>query len=341
MNNIPNDALAIINEDQSFDTVVAIIEGALDTIDGLQWYIGDILVFLRFRSGHAPVAEYELQSDEEWPPEFLELLRQKNLRIEHGYKDEMLHWHRMTLGKLVILYDQKQFLVWQKVEESFPTDQRFESYLDVLSGRLQSKLNGKTLWAYYITSHTYPDSTRLPHIAWTSHFEGRNLAAIKARNTPHSPYSVEKQAQMLLPELADDGKAKTTIIRKLIHKEKQKEQGFNWVLPAPRLFEICLKDSNETRVVIELFEDTTYLERKHFWSYIGVGFQWSPYPNQRIHLYGNELWWNGRQIGVIPLLDRDPMVDRVIIKLAGAMKWVIKPDSAPRPTNSKGDQNES
>jgi hypothetical protein len=327
---IGNSALAVINEDQSIQTVSEVIQTILDDINQKQWMIGDILVFLRFRAEHAPLAEFGIPEGEIWPAELLGFLDQRHFRIEQGVKDEILHWQRLTFEDIIVLYDDNRVMIWQKTGGGFQTDKRFDDYLGHLSKMLSARLNGKTLWSYYITSHTYPTSKRIEDVSWTTHFDNRNLAAIRARNTEHNPYTPERLAQLQLEELVDSGLALSTLIREDIKREKQEERGYKWYLPLPH--QLKIKVGEEEKIVIQFEFHVPYSIRYIFFNRVGATFGYL-YLNNVI-LHGNDLYFNKEKIGDLPLMDKDPDVDKAIIWLAGRMGWKIRPASSPPPSQS-------
>lgn len=320
-----SDSLTIINQDQSFETVQTVIGSILEMIDDYQWTIGGILVFLRFRAAHIPLEKFTRPADGGWPAEFLAYLKEKT-----GYRpeqcnniDELLHWNRLTFEAYVVLYDSKEITVWEKTNDPF-TDYQYQAYLDMLTKNLASKLNGKTMWAYYTTAKVFPVSARASDRTWTFHYDTYQYHQLKHSvddiNSIDGADLIQTPVMQLEDFIVHDFK-QTRQIRELMRLERENQRGYKWLLELP--YELKLSDGDNEKVVIVFDRDVKNSYRWIFFSGAGLVSYYYNNSSKKIYLKGEKLYVGKVYVGHLPLMDQDEDVDKAIIQLSGKMKWVI------------------
>ena len=320
---LADDTLSIINNDQSFETVQTVIGSILEMIDDYQWTIGSILVFIRFRAAHIPIERFDRPADKSWPEEFLIYLRKLTggLRPEQcDIADELLHWNRLGFDKHVVLYDEKEITLWEKTDDPF-TDFQYQKYLDMLTANLARKLNGKTMWAYYITAKAFPVSARAIDRTWTFHYDTYRYYQLKHENADvEDAPNLIVTPSMQLEEFIENDIYKTVRIRAMMREERDKKQGYKWVLDVPYEFKIKVGDEQKTVIIFD--ESSANEDRGVIFAGADVVYK-SLFPNKQVRMSGNKLYIDDRYVGYIPLLEKDEYVDKAIFELSGKMKWSI------------------
>ncbi|MBD3261070.1 MAG: hypothetical protein GF334_05210, partial [Candidatus Altiarchaeales archaeon] len=223
--------LQTVGQDPSFDVVETTITQFLTTKNISQWAIGDILVYIRKRSGFTPVLEVE-NTNGNIPEQVLEMVRDHyRVRLDTGVKGEFLYWTTLEFPRFMILQSQSTTAIWER-NGSGLSDPDWDSYVETLSRRLSTILDGKTLHTYYQTSNYFLVRQRMiEERSWTWHYRATLLLNSRLGGTqvPH------REKQIALGEIVEDLNnreiATVTGIKREHKFEKEQAQPFRWYMP--------------------------------------------------------------------------------------------------------------
>lgn len=228
-----------LEQELTFDQVEQVI-GQLAEIKTLsQWAIGDVLVFVRYRSQFTPKGVWLKRPNGEMPPDLIEFvkehydcgLEQRNVEVK-----ELLSWTTVRYERFWLLVRGSEVRLWERDSTEWLNDMAFEDYVRQLSGRLRELLDYNSLLTYYHTSAAFPWSQRRPHISWTAHAEVTNIAGHKIPLTVRGIDRLEAKAEIapqLLQEFEERDITNVVALRDAKREMTQQALGYFWETEIP------------------------------------------------------------------------------------------------------------
>lgn len=252
-----------LEEQPSFDQVEQII-GQLAELKTLsQWAIGDVLVFVRYRSQFTPKGVWFKNSQDEMPDELIEFVHEQyNCTLSEPEVEvkDLLSWTTHRYERFWLLIRGSEVRLWERNSIEWINDLAFEDYVRQLGGRLRELLDYNSLLTYYHTSAAFPCSQRRPHISWTAHAEVTNIAGQQVPLSVHGLDRLEAKSQIaprLLEEFEKQEVTTVTELRDAKHEMAQKALGYFWESDVPAYLYVIDADSGKRYQALRFNEKTT------------------------------------------------------------------------------------
>lgn len=247
--NILSTYLNILDSDPAYDNVEQLLSDIITAKNSAQWLIGDLLVFLRFRTDYQTIKTFPWSGS--FSKEMIEFINTEykiDFNEENFETQDFLYWTAYKHKRFWLLLDEQEIRVWDH-HPSNVSDDEFDQYLTDLTIRLKAALGDQSLRAYYRTSRIYPFSARTPH-SWSYHYEKTNYIAAKLNPKGSSG---EERLQLIFDHLEEttdefekNGINRVAEVRDQIKNHIQNERGWLLHVPLPKLLIVTNVETGET-----------------------------------------------------------------------------------------------
>jgi hypothetical protein len=321
--------LRTIDEDASWENAATFI-GILSSLANVsQWGIGEILYFLRHRYNHETIGVFPYQEGDAFPSDLVELIRKKfSQDLEEVYNDEnkqmmsFLGWTAHKFTKFWLLIGKGEVRVWRENENPEPTTEQWEDMIRRAITPLVSGLNEKTAWALYSNAVSWPRHMRREHLAWTIHYETKNLEAGKlppdVRGDERHSEAGKRASRRMEDWEASGTNITTTLVRNQISIEKRKRQGWCWRLPEVEVINV---EDLENGGVYPAILSTDPMFQIYILFHTRLSTIDIP-TRRKIRIIGTQIEMDGEFVGELINLEV-PAVDAAISKLVKTLRWEV------------------